>query len=134
VSIDDPRAVFVFRFYVEVEKNGKDLDGYQNPQCHAYRLTYDNNGDAWRFTSNFQVISVVQMLRHDVLPGQIFVMRKDELKTVRLKFDDMLGAGGAGPPDDGSDGGVAVPSGRRRGRGRGPGRGCVADGSAPSQR
>ena len=73
------------------------------------------------------------MLPYDVLPGQIFVLRKDELKTVRLKFDDMLGAAGAaGPPDDGSDGGVAVPSGRGRGRGRGHGRGCVADGSAPS--
>ena len=77
--------IFVFRFYVEVDKDGKDLPGYQHPQRHAYRLTFDNNGDAWRFTSNFQVISVVQMLRHEVLPGQIFVMRKDELKTVLLK-------------------------------------------------
>ena len=59
-----------------------------------YRLTYNNNGDAWRFTSNFQVISVVEMLRHKVLPGQIFVMRKDELQTVLLKFDDMQSAAG----------------------------------------
>eukprot|EP00966_Prymnesium_polylepis_P026924 622427-Prymnesium_polylepis.1 len=35
-------------------------------------------------------------------------MRKDELKTVRLKFDDMRGAADAGPPDDGSDGGALV--------------------------
>ena len=34
------------------------------------------------------------MLRHEVLPGQIFVMRKDELKTVLLKSDDMLSAAG----------------------------------------
>ena len=37
VSIDDPRAIFVFRFYVEVDKHGKDLPGYQHPHCHAYR-------------------------------------------------------------------------------------------------
>ena len=69
VSIDDPRAIFIFRFCVEVDKDGNDLTGYQHQDCHAYRLTYDNNGDAWRFTSNYQVISVVQLERHTVLPG-----------------------------------------------------------------
>ena len=96
----------------------------QHPSCHAYRLTYDNNGDAWRFTSNFQVISVVQMMRHDVLAGPIFTMRKDELKTVLLKFNDMLRAAGGGPPEDSSDEEEERgTSGRGRGRGRGRRRG-----------
>ena len=79
------------------------------------------------------------MLRHEVLPGQIFVMRKDELKTVLLKFDDMLGAVGGGAPDDSSDDEerATLPVGRGRGRGRGQGcgrsgHGAAAGSSAPS--
>ena len=98
--------------------------------------------DASDFTSNFQVISVGQMsIRHGVLPGQIFLMRKDELKTVLLKFDDMLGAAGGGAPDDSSDDEerATLPVGRGRGRGRGQGCGrsghsAAAGSSAPSQR
>ena len=118
MSIDDPRAIFLFRFYVEVDKNGKDLPrgSYQHKQCAAYRLTYDNNGDAWRFTSNYQVITVVQMERHPKLAGQIFTIRPAELKTVLFKFKDMQARG------DGTDGGGGDGDGaaaRRRGGGRG---------------
>ena len=54
VSIDDPRAVFLFRWYVEVDKRGKDLSWYQNKACDGYRLPIDNNGEAWRWISNYQ--------------------------------------------------------------------------------
>ena len=97
--------------------------------------------DASDFTSNFQVISVVQMIRHGVLAGQIFLMRKDELKTVLLKFDDMLAAAGGGAPDDSSDDEERATLLVGRGRGRGRGQGCGRSGhsaaarsSAPSQR
>ena len=116
VSIDDPRAIFLFRFYVEVDKNGKDLAGYQNKECGAYRLTFDNNGEAWRFTSNYQVITVVAMTQHKKLGWPFFSIRPAELKTVLLKFKDMKdGNDGAG--GDGRGGG---------GRGPGGGRGCGA--------
>ena len=155
VSIDDPRPIFLFRFYVEVDKHGKDLIGYQNKQRAAYRLTYDNNGEAWRFTSNYQVITVVQMERHPKLAGRIFTIRPAELKTVLLKFNDMQaggdrggrgadgrGAAGGGVDGGGADGGGEAALGRGRGRGdhggdadaaaggRGRGRGTGAAGQA----
>ena len=108
---------------MEVDKNGKDLAGYQNKECGAYRLTFDNNGEAWRFTSNYQVITVVAMTQHKKLGWPFFSIRPAELKTVLLKFKDMKdGNDGAG--GDGRGGG---------GRGPGGGRGC-ADGAAAAAR
>ena len=59
-------------------------------------------------------------------------MRKDELKTVLLKFDDMLSAAGGGVPDDSSDDEehATLPVGRGRGLGRGQGCGRSGHGDA----
>ena len=58
VALDDRRAVFLMRWYVEVDKGGKDLNGYQNPRCVGYRRTSDNNGEPFRWMSNYQVLPV----------------------------------------------------------------------------
>jgi hypothetical protein len=87
-----------------------------------YRLPRDIHGDAWRFTSNYQVISVVEMTNHQKLGWPFFSIRAAELKTVLLKFNDMLGddAGAAGDGRGGGRGGGG------RGGGRGSGRGDAA--------
>ena len=43
------------RVCVEVDKDGYDLQGYQNKRCAGYRLTFDNNGEPFRWISNYQV-------------------------------------------------------------------------------
>ena len=69
-----------------------------------YRLPRDIHGDAWRFTSNYQVISVVEMTNHQKLGWPFFSIRAAELKTVLLKFNDMQGED-AGAARDGCGGG-----------------------------
>ena len=64
------------------------------------RLAIDNDREAFRWTSNYQVISVVEMTRHKTLadglardlrlPKKIFEIRAAELKTVKRKFKDMV--------------------------------------------
>ena len=72
VMIDDPRSMFLFQWYIEVDKNGKDLPGkYQNKACAGYRLPLDNNGEPWRWISNFQVIVAVALKKHPTLPRRI---------------------------------------------------------------
>ena len=47
VHINDPKGLFIFRWYREVKADGSPVTGqrYQNPQCAAYQLTLDNDGD-----------------------------------------------------------------------------------------
>ena len=35
--------------------------GYQNRACKYYKLTSDNDGEAFRWTSNYQIISKVYL-------------------------------------------------------------------------
>eukprot|EP00966_Prymnesium_polylepis_P321795 7378089-Prymnesium_polylepis.1 len=67
-----------------------------------YRLPLDNNGEPWRWISNFQVIVAVDLKKHPTLPRRIWQMPKDDQKTVSLKFTDMLSASDApsGAPSD----------------------------------
>lgn len=44
VHIDDPKAMFLFRWYQEIDKSGKVLEGYQNKECTAFFLPHDNVG------------------------------------------------------------------------------------------
>ena len=69
------------------------MPGYQIRSCAGYKLPYDNGGEPYRWISNFQVISAVQMNKHRTLPGQIWSMRPAELQTVARKFKDMRQAG-----------------------------------------
>ena len=89
ISIDDPRAVFLVAWYVEVDKHGKDLPGYQNRACAGYRMPVLDNTEPYRWISNYQVISAVEMMRHPMLPRKIWQIRAAELKTVTKKFADM---------------------------------------------
>ena len=89
ISIDDPRAVFLVAWYVEVDKHGKDLSGYQNRACAGYRMPVLDNTEPYRWISNYQVISAVEMTRHAMLPRKIWQIRAAELKTVTKKFADM---------------------------------------------
>ena len=57
VHIDDPNALFIFRWYREVDGAGKVLAGYQNRRCASYKLPLDNDGLPFFWTSNVQCIS-----------------------------------------------------------------------------
>ena len=64
VYVDDPKGMFILRWYKEVDKNGKELTGHQNPECVAYKLTLNNDGEPFRWTSNVQLISKVYLKKH----------------------------------------------------------------------
>ena len=59
VFINDPKGLFILRWYREVKGDGTPPDGprYQNRACKYYKLTSDNDGEAFRWTSNYQIIS-----------------------------------------------------------------------------
>ena len=40
--------MFLFRWYQEMDKNGKILSGYQNKECKAFYLPLDNGGYGFR--------------------------------------------------------------------------------------
>ena len=48
VHINDEKAMFLFRWYQEMDKNGKILSGYQNKECKAFYLPLDNGGYGFR--------------------------------------------------------------------------------------
>ena len=54
----------------EVKGDGTPPDGprYQNRACKYYKLTSDNDGEAFRWTSNYQIISKVYLKKHSTLP------------------------------------------------------------------
>ena len=41
---------------------------YQNRACKYYKLTSDNDGEAFRWTSSYQIISKVYLKKHSTLP------------------------------------------------------------------
>ena len=59
VFINDPKGLFILRWYREVKGDGTPPDGprYQNRACKYYKLTSDNDGEAFSWTSNYQIIS-----------------------------------------------------------------------------
>ena len=57
VFVDDPKGLFILRWYKEVDKDGKELSGFQNPKCAGYKLTSNNCGEPFRWTGNVQLIS-----------------------------------------------------------------------------
>ena len=52
VFINDPKGLFILRWYREVKGDGTPPDGprprYQNRACKYYKLTSDNDGEAFR--------------------------------------------------------------------------------------
>ena len=70
VHVDDPKAMFLLRWYQEVDANGtvfKDTNGtetYQNRGCKGYYLPLDNGSYAFEWTSMHQVMTAVHLKPH----------------------------------------------------------------------
>ena len=82
VCVDNPKGMFILQLYKEVDKNGKELEGYQNPECAAYKLTYDNDGAAFQWTPNVQLISKVYLKKH-TSQGRTYILNKKDAKMVK---------------------------------------------------
>ena len=91
VWIDDPKGLFIFRWYREVKANGSPVTGqrYQNPQTAAYQLTLDNDGDPFVWTSSFQIISKVYLEKHSSLP-RTYLLNKKDAKMVKQGMSKMV--------------------------------------------
>ena len=67
VHVDDPKAMFLLRWYQEVDADGtvfKDTNGtetYQNRGCKGYYLPLDNGSYAFEWTSMHQVMTAVHL-------------------------------------------------------------------------
>ena len=83
VHIDDQKAMFLFRWYQEMDKNGKVLSGYQSKECKSFYLPLDNGGYGfeWRWVSNMQVICVVH-LKPSQGKSRTFTIPAADKKTV----------------------------------------------------
>ena len=90
VFIDDPQGLFILRWYKEVDKDGKELKGYQNKECFAYKLMANNDGDVFAWTSNVQLISKVYLKKHTSM-GRIYTLNKKESmkKVANHDFDNL---------------------------------------------
>ena len=78
--VDDPKGMFILRWYKEVDKNGKELEGYQNSECAGYKLTLDNDGAHFCWTPNVQIISKVYLRRKD--QPRTYTLNKKDAKMV----------------------------------------------------
>ena len=92
VWINDPKGLFIFRWYREVKADGSSVTGqrYQNSQTAAYQLTLDNDGDPFVWTSNFQIISKVFLDKHPTLP-RTYLLNKKDGKMVKSGMEKMVG-------------------------------------------
>jgi hypothetical protein len=64
-----------------VDKDGKELSGYQNPSCVAYKLTLDNDGAPFRWTPNVQLITKVYLKKH-LSQARTYNLNKKDKKMV----------------------------------------------------
>ena len=78
--LHDPKGLFVFRWYKEVDAAGKVPNGrrYQNPGCKAYELCSFNDGDRFCWTAQAQLISKVYLKKHPTLPRCYTLNAKDK--------------------------------------------------------
>ena len=67
-----------------MDANGKELSGYQNKDCKAYKLMRNNDGVAFRYTSQVQIISKVILKRHTNRP-MTFTLNTKDAKMVGTK-------------------------------------------------
>ena len=81
VFIDDPKGMFILRWYKEVDKDGKELTGHQNSDCAAYKLTLDNDGAQFRWTPNVQLITKVYLKKH-LSQARTYTINKKDKKMV----------------------------------------------------
>ena len=78
VFLDDPKGLFILRWYKEVDKDGKELSGYQNKEAVAYKLTLNNDGAPFRWTPNVQLITKVYLKKHLSQPRTYTINKKDK--------------------------------------------------------
>lgn len=88
VYIDDPKGLFVLRWYKEVDGSGRELQGYQNSNCKAYKLMRNNDGEAFRYTAQVQLISKVILKRHRD-QAMTFTLNAKDAKMVGQKRSHM---------------------------------------------
>ena len=88
VHVDDPKAMFLFRWYQEIDKNGKVLTGYQNKECKAFYLPLDNGGYGFEWVSNLQVICAVH-LKPSGGKNRTFTLPAADKKTVTQAMSKM---------------------------------------------
>ena len=62
----------------------------QNRACKYYKLTSDNDGEAFRWTSNYQIISKVYLKKHSTLPLCYSLSAADK-KMVTSTMKKMVG-------------------------------------------
>ena len=81
IHVDDPKAIFLFRWYQEADGEGKVLSGFQNKSCKVYYLTLDNGSFPFEWVSNLQVISVVHLKPH-VSKNRTFTLSAGDIQDV----------------------------------------------------
>ena len=77
VYVNDSKGMFILRWYKEVDKNGKELEGYQNKECAAYKLMTNNDGVPFCWTSTIQIVSKVYLKKHSSQPRSYTLNKKD---------------------------------------------------------
>ena len=73
----------ILRWYKEVDKDGKELSGYQNKECVAYKITLNNDGVPFQWTPNLQLISKVY-LKKNLSQGRTYTLKKKDAKMVKM--------------------------------------------------
>lgn len=83
IYVDDPKGLFIVRWYTEVDKDGKELINprYQNPKCAGYKLMANNDGATFCWTSNYQLVSKVYLKK--VLQPRTYTLTKKDTKMVQ---------------------------------------------------
>ena len=88
VYINDSKGLFVLRWYKEVTAAGVELDNYQNKTCKAYKLMRNNDGVAFTYTPQVQIISKVFLKKHSQLP-MTYTLNAKDAKMVGTKRQHM---------------------------------------------
>ena len=90
VFIDDPKGLFILRWYREVGANGAALEKweYQQKDCKAYELTLVNDGVPFVWTSNVQIISKVY-LKKSTAYARTYTLPASDKKMLQAKVNAM---------------------------------------------
>lgn len=88
VYINDSKGLFVLRWYKEVDGKGGHLEDYQNKACKAYKLMRNNDGVAFTYTPQVQIISKVILKRH-TNQAMTFALNAKDGKMVGTKRSHM---------------------------------------------
>ena len=94
VHINDQNAIFLFRWYQEIDAKGSVLSGYQNKGCKGYHLPLNNGDYAFEWVSNLQVISAVHLKPHPT-KNRTFTLPPGDKKTLMDALAKLLVGGGA---------------------------------------